>query len=58
MTESVARELGLEFELEKITDLTRITQYGVMATPGLVVDGKVRLSGRVPSAAELRTLLQ
>ena len=58
LTEKVARELGLDCELEKVTDITRITQFGVMATPGLAVDGKVLVSGRVPSEAEVKKLLQ
>ena len=58
LTERVAREMGIEFELEKITEITRITQFGVMATPGLVVDGKVLVSGRVPSLDELEKLLR
>ena len=57
LTERVARQLDLEFELEKVTEITRITQFGIMATPGLVVDGKVVVSGRVPSEAELKKLL-
>jgi small redox-active disulfide protein 2 len=58
LTERVARELGIEFELEKITEITRIVQFGVMATPGLVVDGEVLVSGRVPSEAEVKKLLE
>jgi small redox-active disulfide protein 2 len=58
LTERVARNLGIEFELEKVTEITRITQMGVMATPGLVVDGRVLVSGRVPSEAEVKRLLE
>ena len=57
LTDRVARELGIEFELHKVTDITEIVQFGVMATPGLVVDGKVLVSGRVPSEAEVKELL-
>jgi hypothetical protein len=42
----------------KITEITQITQFGVMATPGLVVDGEVLISGRVPSEAEVKKLLE
>jgi small redox-active disulfide protein 2 len=58
LTENVARELGIDYELEKVTDIVRITQLGIMATPGLAVDGRVLVSGRVPSEAELKELLQ
>ena len=54
LTERVAQELGAEFELEKVKDITEIVQFGVMATPGLVVDGKVVVSGRMPSEAEVK----
>lgn len=58
MTRRVADDLGLEYELEKITDITKIVQAGIMATPGLAVDGKVVVSGRVPSEAEIKDLLK
>ncbi len=50
-------ELGIDATIEKVTDYPGILAYGVMSTPGLVVDEKVVLSGRVPKAAELRELL-
>jgi small redox-active disulfide protein 2 len=55
--EAAARELGIEFEIEKVTDIDAITSFGVMATPALVVNGKLRLSGRVPSAEQLKGYL-
>ena len=55
--EKVARELGIEFELEKVTDIEAIMDFGVMMTPALVVDGEVKVVGRIPSADELRQLL-
>ncbi len=53
-----ARELGLDFELEKITDILKIIEFGVMATPALAVNGKVKLVGKVASPAEIRELLR
>ncbi len=50
-------DLGLDATLEKVTDYPTIAGYGVMSTPALVVDEKVLLSGRVPKADEVRTLL-
>ena len=58
LTARVVQELGLDYELEKVTDIIKITQLGVMATPGLAVDGKVLVSGRVPSEAEIKKMLQ
>jgi ABC-type uncharacterized transport system permease subunit len=52
-----AKELGLEFQIEKITDLGVIMGYRVMSTPALVVDGVVKVSGRVPSLSQLKDLL-
>jgi len=56
-TEKAAQSLGLQYELEKITDLQRIMSFGVMTTPALVVDGKVKVSGKVPSVDEIKTML-
>lgn len=57
ITEQVAQDLGLQYELEKVTDVTRYADFGVMFTPALVVDGVVKLSGKVPSLDEVRRLL-
>ena len=55
--EAMARELGADYTLEKVTEIQRIIDFGVMMTPALVVDGQVKCSGRLPSRDELRTLL-
>jgi len=57
-TEKAAQALGVQYELEKITDLKQIMAFGVMTTPALVVDGKVKVSGKVPSMDELKSMLQ
>jgi small redox-active disulfide protein 2 len=54
VTEKAAQALGLQYELEKITDLKQIMAFGVMMTPALVVDGKVKVSGKVPSVDEIK----
>lgn len=51
-------EAGLEATVEHVSDFEEIVSYGVMATPALVVDGQLRLSGRVPRAADLIKVLQ
>jgi small redox-active disulfide protein 2 len=56
--ETAAKELGIDYELEKVTDLNRIMGFGVMLTPALVVDGVVKVSGKVPSADEAKALLR
>jgi small redox-active disulfide protein 2 len=56
--EKAVRELGIEVTLTKITDLKEIMSYGVMMTPGLVIDGKVKTCGKVPSIADIRIMLE
>lgn len=53
-----ATELGLQFEIEKITDSERITNMGVLFTPGLAIDGKLKSSGKVLSKQEIVPLLR
>lgn len=56
-TELAAKELGLEYELEKVTDLNRIMSFGVMMTPALAVDGKVKVAGKVPGIEQIKAML-
>ncbi len=56
-TEEAANALGLEYELRKVTDLAEIAEFGVMMTPALVVDGELKVAGRVPTAEAIRKLL-
>jgi len=55
--DQAARELGLDYELEKITDIVQIMKFGVMSTPGLAVDGKVKVTGRLLTPEEIKKLL-
>jgi small redox-active disulfide protein 2 len=54
---TAAREMGLDCEIEKVTDIADIVKFGVMTTPALAVDGKVKLIGKVATPAEIRALL-
>lgn len=56
--EAAARELGMDFELKKVTNLSEIASYGVMVTPALAVNGEVKLVGKVPSQAQIKELLE
>lgn len=58
LAEQAAQAAGIEYELEKVTDIDRIIDFGVMTTPALVVDGEVKVAGRLPGAAELAALLR
>lgn len=57
ITREAAAELGIDAEIEKVTDYAAIAGFGVMSTPGLVVDGEVVLSGRVPTVGHVREIL-
>lgn len=50
-------ELGLDAAVEKVTDLNEIADHGVMMTPGLIINGRIKASGRVPGVAEIKKWL-
>lgn len=55
--EAAAKELGLKCVVEKVTDIQKITEYGVIMTPALVVDGAVKIAGKVPDIEEIKKML-
>ena len=57
LTEMVAKQIGLECNIEKVTDIREITSYGIRMTPALVVDGEVKISGKLPSPDDLKEML-
>jgi len=57
MTREAVSELGITAQVEKEEDIMKIMEYGIMKTPGLVINGKVLFSGRVPSANELKEII-
>lgn len=57
LTRETVEKEGMDATITKEEDIMKIMEYGVMATPGLVVDEKVVFSGRVPAAKELNELL-
>jgi len=57
VTEQAAKDLGIEFEMEKVTDVKEIMKFGVIITPALVVDGEVKIAGKVPSVDEIKKLI-
>jgi len=54
---SAAEDLQLDYELEKVTDINQIMAAGVMLTPALIVDGEVKVSGKVPTVDEIKSML-
>ena len=57
LIEDAARAAGVEIELEKVEDMPEIMKYGILSTPGVVVDGKVVHSGGVPGKESIRSWL-
>lgn len=57
LTKQAADDLGIEYELEKVSEIQQIMKFGVMLTPALVVDGKVKFAGKVPSVDELKKII-
>ena len=53
----VADKLGIQYEMVHVKDISKIASYGVMMTPALAIDGRVVVTGKVPSEAEITTLL-
>ena len=53
LTEEVINELGVSAEITKVTDLNKIIDYGVMLTPALVINGEVKIAGKIPSKKEI-----
>jgi small redox-active disulfide protein 2 len=56
-TETAAKDSGVEYTLEKVTDINDIMKFGVMMTPALAVDGQVKVVGKVPSPDEIKKML-
>lgn len=56
-TRQALDDLGMQAEVEKVTDVAQIMSYGIMSTPGLVVDEQVVIAGKVPSVRKLTELL-
>jgi len=56
--EAAAKAAGIEYELEKVTDINEIMTLGVMITPALVVDGEIKVVGKVPDAEAIKPMLQ
>ena len=55
--EAAAKELGIEYELEKVTQINDIMKMGVMVTPALAIDGEVKITGKVASPDDIKAML-
>ena len=56
--EKAAQQLGVDYELEKVTDTMEIANYGVMMTPALGIDGEVKVAGEVPTVDKLKEMFR
>jgi small redox-active disulfide protein 2 len=55
--EAAAKAMGTQYTIEKVTDINKIMSFGVMMTPALVVDGQIKVVGKVPDAQAIKALL-
>ncbi|OGS12022.1 MAG: redox-active disulfide protein 2 [Elusimicrobia bacterium RIFOXYA2_FULL_58_8] len=55
--EAAAKELGIEYEMEKIADINKITDMGVMMTPALAINDDVKFAAKIPSMEELKKII-
>jgi len=58
VAEAAAKAAGVEYTLEKVTNINDIMKFGVMMTPALVVDGEVKVVGKAPTVAETKEMLE
>ena len=58
LVEEAAQELGIADPVIKVTDIVEMLSFGIISTPALVIDGKVKFSGRVPAKEEIKKYLQ
>jgi len=56
--ETAAKELGIDFEIEKVTKINDIMSFGIMMTPGLAIDGEVKTAGKALSVEQIKELLK
>ena len=57
VVEKVVKEQGVDAQVEYVTDIERVMAYNVMSMPAIVVDGEVRLKGKVPTEADVKKML-
>ena len=55
--EAAVKELGIEYQLEKVTEINEIMKFGVMITPALAIDGQVKVAGKVSSTEDIKAML-
>ncbi|MBN1533170.1 MAG: TM0996/MTH895 family glutaredoxin-like protein [Spirochaetes bacterium] len=57
LTRKAVAELGVDAEITKVKEIEKIMNYGVMITPALVVDGEVKVAGKIPTVDDIKKLI-
>jgi small redox-active disulfide protein 2 len=57
-TQEVLAELNIAADLEKVTDIKKIMEYKILATPGLIVNGKVKCAGKIPAKSQIKQWIE
>ncbi len=57
LAEKAAKELGIDYKIEKVSNLNEIMDFGVMVTPALAVDGKIMITGKIPKIDDIKKVL-
>ena len=57
LVRATVKEMGVQTEISNVQDIKKIMTYGVMTTPALVIDGEVKVAGKIPSLAEIKQLI-
>jgi small redox-active disulfide protein 2 len=55
--ETAAKEMGIEYTIEKVTDVNEMMKFGIMLTPALAIDGQIKIVGKVASPNEIKKML-
>jgi len=58
LTQQAAKQMAIEYTIEKVTKINEIMAFGVMITPALVIDGQVKIAGKVPSIEQIKKMLE
>lgn len=58
LAREVVAEKGVEASIDKMTDINQIAKTGILMTPGLIIDGKVKVAGKLPSKAEVEKIIE
>ncbi len=57
-TSEAIKKLGIKAEIEKVTDFRQIASYGILRTPGIVIDEKIVIQGRVPTVEQIQEIIK